>query len=156
MPTPYAEYVEPRDPVEVLRETLTEVHQLRAALTPDVWSRPVAPGKWTVHQIIVHLAQWEMLFGVRVRCAVASRDYVIQPFDQDLLIGEADVLDGPTALDGFEALRKMNVAFAASLTPEMRRRKTMHPERGGIDVEDLLLTLAGHPVHHLRQIQRVL
>ena len=47
----------------------------------------------------------------------------------------------------------MTMTFAASLTPEQRRQKTQHAERGEIDVQDILVTLAGHGVHHLKQIQ---
>ena len=40
----------------------------------------------------------------------------------------------------------------AALTPEQRATKITHPERGQIDIEDLIVTLAGHAAHHLRQL----
>lgn|SRR5689334_9226897 len=153
MPTPYGEYVAGRDPLDVLRESFDEYRRLGVRLTPELWDTPVAPGKWTVRQILVHVVQWEMIFGLRLRFAVASPDYVIQPFEQDPLMGEADVVDGPTALAAFEAVRKMTLDFASSLTAEQRRQRTVHADRGPIDVEDVLTTLAGHAVHHLRQVQ---
>jgi uncharacterized damage-inducible protein DinB len=155
MPTPYGEYVTGRDPLDVLRESFEEYRRLGARLTPELWDQPLAPGKWTVRQVLVHVVQWEMIFGLRLRFAVASPDYVIQPFEQDPLMGEADVVDGPTALAAFEAVRKMTLDFAASLTPAQRRQRTVHADRGDIDVEDVLTTLAGHAVHHLRQVQAV-
>jgi hypothetical protein len=54
-----------------------------------------------------------------------------------------------------EAVRRMTLAFAGSLTPAQRQQRTRHAERGEIDVEDILVTLAGHGVHHLRQVQAV-
>jgi hypothetical protein len=69
---------------------------------------------------------------------------------------EAAVVDGPTALAALEAVRRMTLTFAASLTPEQRRRKAQHAERGEIDVQDILVTLAGHGVHHLKQIQEAI
>ena len=65
---------------------------------------------------------------------------------------EGNVVDGPTAWAAFEGTRRMNLAFARSLTPADRRRTFKHPEHGEIDVEYLLVTLAGHGVHHFRQI----
>lgn len=155
MPTPYGEYVAGRDPLDVLRESLEAYRSLGARLTAELWEQPVAPGKWTVRQVLVHVVQWEMILGLRLRFALASPDYVIQPFEQDPLMGEADVVDGPTALAAFEAVRKMTMAFASSLTPAQRQQRTVHAERGAIDVEDVLTTLAGHAVHHLRQVQPI-
>jgi hypothetical protein len=156
MPTPYSEYVAGRDPVDVLRQSFDEFRALGARLSPGLWEQPIAPGKWTIRQVVVHTVQWEMIFGLRLRFAVASPDYVIQPFHQDDLMGEAEVVDGPTALAALEAVRKMTIDFAASLSPAQRKQRTVHAERGPIDVEDLLTSLAGHAVHHLRQVQGAL
>ena len=156
MPTPYAEYLAGRDPVDVLRESYEAYRGLGSRLTPDAWDRRLGPGKWTIRQVLVHVVQWEMIFGLRIRFAVASADYVIQPVEQDPLMSEADVVDGPTALAAFQAVRKMTLAFAASLTPAQRRQRTVHAERGDIDVDDVLTSLAGHSVHHLRQVQAAL
>jgi uncharacterized damage-inducible protein DinB len=155
MATPYAQYVGDRDPVDVLRESFDAYRELRQRITPEMWEQPIAPGKWTIRQVLVHVVQWEMIFGLRLRFALASPDYVIQPFEQDPLMMEAAVVDGPTALAALEAVRRMTLTFAESLTPEQRRQKTQHAERGEIDVQDILVTLAGHGVHHLRQIQGV-
>lgn len=155
MATPYSQYVGDRDPIAVLRESTDEFHALGARIAPTLWEQPIAPGKWTVRQVLVHVVQWEMIFGLRLRFAVASPDYVVQSFEQDPLMSEAAVVDGPTAIAAFDAVRRMTLAFASSLTPEQRRQKTRHAERGEIDVEDILVTLAGHSVHHLRQLQAV-
>jgi hypothetical protein len=153
MATPYAEHLNGRDPVLVLRESYDDYVFLTRGLSPDVWARPLGPGKWTVRQVIVHVTQWEMIFGVRLRFGLGQPGYVVQPFDQDLLMGEADVVEGPLALSAFDAMRRMNLALAESLTSEQRRQVVHHPERGEIDIEDLLVTLAGHGVHHWKQLQ---
>jgi uncharacterized damage-inducible protein DinB len=122
-------------------------------MTPTRWSQPVGPGKWTVRQVIVHTAQFEMIMGNRVRCGVGVPDYVVQPIEQDSLISEADAVDGPTALATLVAVRRMNLLFAESLTAAQRHQTVTHPERGTIDVNDILITLAGHGIHHLEQIR---
>ena len=151
--TPYAQYVGDRDPLVVLRDSFDEYRALGGVMTSARWETPVAPGKWTGRQVMVHVVQWEMIFGLRLRFALASPTYVIQPFDQDELMSEADAVDGPTALTAFEAVRRMTLDFVASLTPEQRQARAVHAERGDIDIEDILTTLAGHGVHHLRQLQ---
>ena len=153
MPTPYAEHVGDADPVDILERSLADYADLGAHLTPERWSQPWAPGKWTVAQVVVHVAQWELIFGVRLRCGVCVKNYLVQPLNQDDFMREAGPVDGPTGLATFLALRRMTIAFARSLSPDDRARRVQHAERGAIDVEDILVTLAGHGVHHWKQIR---
>jgi hypothetical protein len=154
MPTPYAQHVGDEDPVSVLRTSLDEFRALIPKITPALWRQPWAPGKWTVAEVMLHVVQWEMILSIRVRCGVAIPNFTVQPMEQDPFIDlEKHAVDGPTAAATFLALRQMNLALAASLTPEQRTTAVNHPERGRIDVNDMLTTLAGHPVHHLRQLQ---
>jgi len=155
MPTPYADYVAGQDPVAVLKDTHAGYRALFARATPEHWRSPWAPGKkWTRHQVLVHVVQWELIFSTRVRMALAIPDYVVQPMDQDPLLDfEAPCVDAATAAAAFDAVRAMNIALVAGLAPEVRARVITHPERGRIDINDLIVTLAGHAVHHLRQIE---
>ena len=154
MPTPYAEHLDGKDPVDVLRSNIAEYHELTSHLTKERWARSYAPGKWTAHQLLVHLAQWEMIFGVRFRCAISVPGYVIQPMNQDpFMVVEGPAVDGPTAWAAFKQMRRMNIALAGSLSDAQRKTKVQHPERGEIDVNDILVTMAGHGVHHFKQLQ---
>ena len=156
MLSPYAQHVGDRDPVDVLRTSLAGYHDVIRCLTASTWQRPWAPEKWTAEQIMVHVAQWEMILGIRLRCGVAAPDYVVQPIDQDeIMRREGGVVDGQTAYAAFDGSRRMNLAFAESLTTADRRQRFRHPEQGELDVEYLLVTLAGHAEHHLRQIRTV-
>ena len=154
MSTPYAAYVEGREPLEILKDTLQKYRDVFARTSPAHWHAPWAPGKWTRHQVLVHVVEWELIFSTRVRMALAIPDYVVQPMDQDpLLAFEAPVVDVATAAAAFEAVRAMNIALIGGLSAEVRARRITHPERGPIDINDLIVTMTGHPVHHLAQIQ---
>jgi DinB superfamily len=154
MPTPYADHLAGEDPVKVLKSSLAHYRAMAPLLTPALWAHARAPGKWTLQQTVLHVAQWEMIFGVRVRCALGVADFVVQPLDQDhLMVAEELAVDGPTALAAFDAVRCMNLALASSLSAAQRQTTCRHPERGVITVEDLLVTLAGHAVHHFKQIR---
>lgn len=154
MATPYKEHVGDRNPVDALRDSHAEYKVVLAKFGPAEWSKPWQPGKWTAQQIMVHVMQWEMIMGTRLRLAVGDPNYTVQPADQDHLMGTEDrVIDGPTAYATFDAMRKANVLFATALSPEQRAKKVNHPERGVIDVEDILTTIAGHGVHHLKQFK---
>jgi hypothetical protein len=154
MPTPYELHVGGRNPVDVLRESADEYRALMPKFTATQWSLPWQPGKWTAQQIMVHVMQWELIMGTRLRLAVGLKHYTVQPADQDALMGTEDrVVDGPTAYAAFDGIRRTNIALAAALSAEQRMKKVTHPERGEIDVEDILITLAGHGVHHLKQLK---
>ncbi|NQW03183.1 MAG: DinB family protein [Acidobacteria bacterium] len=153
--TPYASYVAGQDPLNVLRSTLDGYRAVFARSTAADWAAPWAEGKWTAHQVLVHVTQWEMFFSARVRMALAMPGYVVQAMEQDDVLNlEAPVVDTATASAAFEAVRRMNIALIASLSLADLARKITHPERGEIDVEDLIVTLAGHPAHHLTQLTR--
>ena len=154
MSTPYAEYVEGREPLEILKDSLQKYRDVFARTSPAQWHAPWAPGKWTRHQVLVHVVQWELIFSTRVRMALAIPGYLVQPMDQDpLLEFEAPFVDVATAFAAFEAIRAMNIALVGGLSEEVRARQITHPERGTIDINDLIVTMTGHPVHHLAQIQ---
>jgi len=153
MQSPYAKYVGSLDAVDVLRTSLDDYRHVVPRLTAAMWALPWAPDKWTARQVMVHVAQWEMIFGIRLRCAVAAPEYSVQLIDQDEIMRlEGDVVDGPTAWAAFEGARRMNLSFAQSLSAADRRRTFKHPEHGEIDVEYVLVMLAGHGVHHYRQL----
>jgi len=155
MPTPYAIHVEGHDPLDVLTRSLQSYRDVFARTTPEQWHAPWAPGKWTRHQVLVHVVQWELIFSTRLRMALAIPDYVVQPMDQDpLLEYEAPFVDVATASASFVSVRAMNIALVGGLSPEVRARQITHPERGTIDINDLIVTMAGHPMHHLGQLQR--
>jgi hypothetical protein len=73
-------------------------------------SKRTAPGKWTLAEILVHLAQTEII----VRAGSATRwrptATLVQPFDQDWFMAVEP------AVDGDAALARMS-AFAGSRYP---------------------------------------
>jgi hypothetical protein len=151
--TPYADYVKGQEPLDVLRSTLDGYRKIFARNTAEQWAAPWAPGKWTAHQIIDHVTQWEMIFSTRIRMALQMPAYVVQPMGQDELVDiEAAAVDAKTAAAAFEALRQMNIGLIGALTPAQRAKKVTHPERGEIDIEDLIVTMTGHGAHHLNQL----
>lgn len=152
--TPYATHVTGHDPLDVLRTTLAAYREVFARNTAADWATPRAPGTWTAHQVLVHVTQWELIFSTRIRTALAIPNYVVQPMDQDDLLDiEAPAVDAAMAAAAFEAVRRMNIALVAALTPAQRAKAITHPERGPIDIEDLIVTLAGHGAHHLAQLR---
>lgn len=64
-------------------------------------------------------------------------------------------MDARTALDAYLAMRRMNVAMFRRLTPAQRERAFSHPEYGTLTVWWVANQLAGHDIHHLKQMEMI-
>src|SRR5688500_9281689 len=127
---PYAADLGSIDPLEALADTPRKIRGLLQKWSAKQWERSYAPGKWSARPIVIHLAQAELARTTRVRCAASQKGYVAQSFDQDTWLLLDDHADGPTALDAYTALRRLNLAMFKGLTPAQRKRAFTHPEFG--------------------------
>jgi uncharacterized damage-inducible protein DinB len=150
---PYHKHLGERDPQEVISQTAGRLSALVQHLGPEGLERSYAPGKWSVRQVLCHLADCEIAFSFRLRQALAAPNHVIQPFDQDLWAKPYRTLDGLAALATFSALRMWNLALLRTLTPEHYATPVSHPERGAMTFATLIETMAGHDLHHLGQLE---
>jgi hypothetical protein len=144
-----------RSPVESLAAAGARVEALVRKIGPQGMSRAYEPGKWTAAQILAHLADAEIGVGFRLRQALAEKDHVAQPFDQDKWAERYTAIDGEAAARTFCALRPWNVALIKTLTPADLARPMMHPERGMESVEIIVKMLAGHDLNHLAQLEKI-
>jgi DinB superfamily len=151
---PYADALGSLDPLKSLAATPRKYKALTANWTGRDWNKTYAPGKWTARQILVHLAQAEIALTTRVRYGASQTNYVAQPFDQDAWLS-LDRADGPTALDTYIALRRFNLAMFKGLTPAQRRQPFTHPEYGPLTPDWVAAQIAGHELHHLKQLRQI-
>jgi hypothetical protein len=127
------------------------------ALTPAAarfW-RP-APGKWSVHQIVIHCADSETNSHMRLRYLLAEESPTIVGYDQDRWaeVLEYDSLPLEPALNTVRAVRANTVPLLRRLTPAQWARRGTHTERGTYGVAEWLETYAEHLHQHERQILR--
>ena len=149
---PYASALGDRDPLQALAETPERIRQLVQAWPADRLERSYAPGKWSARQVIIHLAQTEMALPTRARFALAQAGYAAQSFDQDDWAPLDASLDAKTALDAYLAMRKMNVAMFRAADCG---RTFTHPEYGELTVGWVAAQMAGHDLHHLKQLEQI-
>jgi uncharacterized damage-inducible protein DinB len=151
--TPYTAALEGRDPIESIRDVLSRVANLTARWSPHDLQRSYAPGKWTMGQILLHLAHSELAFGTRVRMALTTPGYTAQPFNQDQWMERESATAGADALQAFAALGAMNLALYSALSDADRRITLSHPEYGAMTVDWIIYQQAGHQRHHLKQLE---
>ena len=151
--TPYSDDLVGREPLDAMRETATRVRRLVDSWSAIGFERTYASGKWSARQILIHLAQTEVALGNRARMALATPDYVAQAFDQDVWMARESALSGREALEAFTALSAMNCAFFQTLSPTDRTTPFSHPEYGALTIDWLIHQMAGHVIHHLKQLE---
>jgi hypothetical protein len=153
--TPYSPDLGDRDPVTAFRDTPARIGAIAGAWSPADFERSYAPGKWSARQILTHLAQSELALGTRARMALSTPNYAAQSFDQDAWMARESTLDGRAALSAFLALAAMNAALFASLSPADRAATLAHPEYGSLTVDWIIHQMAGHHIHHLKQLETI-
>ncbi len=151
---PYAGALGQREPVAVIQSTVERVQAMIAGLSAEQIERQPAPGKWSLREIVAHLADCELAFGFRLRQGAAGVQ-IVQPFDQDDWARNYDAYDIAAAMRTYHALRGWNIAFIRSLTDEQKRMQVTHPERGTMTVWTIVETMAGHDLHHLGSLEKL-
>jgi hypothetical protein len=149
--------VEDQNPQDVLRVTPQRIAGLIKEMShTDVRQRP-APQKWSVGEILAHLADAEVVTGWRIRQILGAPGTSIQAFDQDAWAasGHYGERDAGRSLAQFRALRDVNLEVLTYLTPEQWQHYGMHAERGRETIEHIVRMLAGHDVNHTRQIESI-
>jgi uncharacterized damage-inducible protein DinB len=153
---PYAQHLGGRDPLEVARVTSSKLNSLMNACVPENLNQPPAPGKWSLRDVLAHLADCELVFAFRLRQALSQDNHVIQPFDQDGWAATYANYEASTALSVFSAVRQWNLALIDGLAPDAFSKTLNHPERGNMTFQTVVETMAGHDINHIRQIEAIL
>jgi DinB superfamily len=115
-----------------------------------------APGKWSVHEIIVHCADSEANAHMRVRYLVAEPQPLIVGYDQDYWAIDMSYHEHPLppALATIRAVRANTVPLLERLTEQQWQKTGRHTEHPAYSVEKWLETYAEHLEVHARQIAR--
>ena len=146
-----------QDPVAVLRKTPSVLEKFLETVPAQILTVPEAPGKWAIRDVMAHLADSELVGGVRLRMVLAHDRPTIIGYDQDLWADrlryrEVDVRD---AFEQFNMLRRRNMRLWENLGPADLTRVGLHNERGEESLEHMRKLYAAHDVLHLRQLERI-
>ena len=116
------------------------------------------PKKWSALEILAHLADIELVYGVRLRQIIAQPGSTITPIDQDAWANALDYRSACVSeiLEPYRCVRRANVALLHRLTTTDLGKAAFHPERDGdFTLADLIAFMRQHDPNHLRQIERL-
>lgn len=146
-----------RDPLSVMAELPSALRALTTGLSEEMMRRPEGPGKWSVIQVLEHLADHEIINGFRLRSTIAEDAPELRGYDQTRWVARLHYAetDAETVLREVETARRRTMRLLGALGPEELDRVGMHAERGPESVRLNMAITAGHDIVHRRQIARI-
>jgi Protein of unknown function (DUF664). len=150
-------YVEGQDAIKVQRTTATKLTKSIRGLTPKQLKWRPEPAKWSIAEIIAHLADAEIVASWRMRSVIGENGITIQPFDQDAWASafEYRERDARRSLEVFRILRESNLAMLKEIPRATWDNYGMHLERGKESIAHLTRMFAGHDTNHVIQVEKI-
>jgi hypothetical protein len=154
VPQRYLDAVAGRDPLELSSKAHKRLRHLIQGLSTKELEWQPAPGKWSIRQVLAHLADGEVVNGARLRFVAAMDRPPITGYDQDAFVANlcVDALSAEEWLDAFRSMRALNLALLSRLPKEAFAKVGVHSERGEESLGHMVFLYAGHDIVHERQI----
>ncbi len=141
-------------------ESYGRAHELLVAalreFPKEMWQYKPSPDRWSIHEIIIHLADSEANSFVRARVFLAEPGNTIYAYDQDkwARFMHYHNLSTDTALDLFRALRKSTYELIKNLPDPVWERAIVHPEAGIMTMSRWLDIYEHHTHGHIEQMRQ--
>ena len=151
-------HAEGMDPLKSQSVAAKKLDRLVKGVPASKLRKRPAPDKWSVSEILAHLADAEIVIAWRIRSILGAPGTPIQAYDQDAwaAVGNYAKRDPRKSIEQFRTMRDANLAFYKSLSPEQWKFSGMHAERGEESIERVARMIAGHDINHILQIERIL
>jgi len=137
-----------------LAGTPAVVARLLRGAGPDDYDRRPDPERFTLREVIAHLADWEGVWWERLEAVRTRHRPVLPGYDEGQWAIDHDYAhaDVERQLACFAERRRRLVALLESLGPQDWERVGLHTEVGEITLEGLAVLVLGHDGYHTRQI----
>jgi uncharacterized damage-inducible protein DinB len=148
---------EGKDPVKVQSSTNKKLARLIEGVSAAKLRQRPAPEKWSIADILAHLADVEIVISWRMRSILGDPGTNVQAYDQDSWVtsGHYEKRDPTKSLELHRVLREANLDLLKSLTPNQWKQFGQHSERGQESIEHIVRMMAGHDINHIQQIERM-
>jgi uncharacterized damage-inducible protein DinB len=150
-------YADNQEPLRIQQTTPKKLSTLIRKLNKKQLTKRPAPGKWSIAEILAHLADTELAVGWRMRMILSQNGTPLQAFDQDAWANTFNYLrrDSKSSLETFRVLRENNLGLLKSVPKTLWENYGIHQERGKESIAHMVRMLAGHDLNHLRQIEKI-
>ena len=123
-------------------------------LQPEDMVRPCEPGRWSIQQVVIHLADTEMIFAERIKRIIAEDNPRLIVADENRWV-ERLAIDAQSAEDAAaltELTRRQMTRILRAVPADAWARTGEHSVAGPITVTDAVRKCVNHLEHHLKFI----
>jgi hypothetical protein len=154
VPARYIAALAGADPFETQRKSPKRLKKLLKGLSEKQLARRPAPDKWSIKEVVAHLADGEVIMGSRIRFVAAQDRAPLPGYDQDLFVQNLGIEKVKTKelLEAFAMARKLNMQLLARIPESALDRVGLHSERGEESIRTMITMYAGHDLIHEEQI----
>lgn len=150
----YVQLVPDADVLQVLQDQEQQVHDRMMGLTEEQAAHAYAAGKWTIKELLGHLADTERILAYRALCISRHEAQALPGFDEKAYVANANFNQRsvPNLLQDYHAVRQASLTLFRGFAPEMLIR-TGNANGKFLSVRALVYIVAGHELHHLQILQ---
>lgn len=123
----------------------------------EMWQWKPAPDKWSIHEVLIHIADSEANSYVRCRRFIAEPGSGVYGYDENRWAKNLDYHSQSIedALELFKWLRRASYNLIKGVDEQTWLTATIqHSENGTMTFDDWLRTYEEHVPVHIRQMQR--
>lgn len=115
-----------------------------------------SPSRWSIHEILVHIADSETNSFVRCRRAIAEPAKNVMAYDQDAWAVHLNYhsQSAEDAVQLFTWLRRNTYHLIKDLPDDVWAQTILHPENGVMTLDDWLKVYTVHVPDHITQIEQ--
>jgi hypothetical protein len=147
----YVALASEHDPLALLRGQPDTLREMCSGLTEEQALARYAPGKWSIKQVMGHLADTERVFSYRIFRISRGDATPLASFDQNAYVDSARSDERPLAdlLEDFLSVRTATLRLVEGLSAEEMARSGV---ASGVPVSAraLIFIVPGHVAHHLK------
>ena len=144
--------------IEAAEKSPKEIAAAVSGLPPSALRYKPVPEKWSILEILGHLADIEIVYGYRLRQMLADEKPVMAPMDQDAWAKNLGYMEAPAPelVAAYGLNRHQNVRLLKRLTLADLEKSAFHPEyQKNQTVAELVERMSGHGTNHLGQIEKL-
>ncbi len=146
----YIDQVDGDDILRILEDQLSEGQGLLSEFSEETSLQRYASDKWSVREVLNHVADTERIFGFRALCFARGLDAELPSFDQQTVSAnaEADKTSLASHLEDIRRVRFATLSFFGNLPASAWMRSGI-ASGNAVTVRALAFMTAGHFAHHM-------
>lgn len=128
------------------------------AIRPDQYDTSLEEGRFTLKEVIAHLADLELTWLDRITTAVEYPGKAVENFDEEARAIEHKYSEKDIhhELEVFENRRRDTVDYLLRLAEDDWTSTITHPMYGEMNIIQIVQYITGHDLYHINQVSQYL